>query len=736
MPNRLARESSPYLLQHANNPVEWYPWGDEAFAHARERQWPIFLSVGYSTCHWCHVMEHESFESETIAGLLNEHFISIKVDREERPDVDRVYMTFVQATTGSGGWPMSVWLTPELKPFYGGTYFPPSSRWGRPGFSEILRELSRVWREERPRVLEAAEGLTARLRSATETEPPAPFEIRPGKPIAGVDALIEGAEAFRQAFDARHGGFGDAPKFPRPSELFFLLRDHARTGQDDVKDLALETLRAMALGGMRDHIGGGFHRYSVDAAWRVPHFEKMLYDQAQLTLAFLDAAQASGEGFYASVAEDTIAYVRREMTHPEGGFYSAEDADSVPPATAGADETAHADSERVSPAPHKSEGAFYIWSESEIDALLGNDAPIVKLRFGIQPGGNAPFDPQNEFGANNLLYTALPIAEIAERTGRGADDVVRVLGEARQRLFDARAQRPRPHLDDKILTAWNGLMIAACARAARVLEGQDGADAMAPLRAAERAASFVRRALWRPDTRTLLRRFRDGNAAIEAYSEDYACLIWGVLELFQATGEVSWLEWAIELQQRLDEQFWDAGDGAWFNTTGRDPSVLLRLKEEYDGAEPAASSVSVWNLMTLAHLTGDAEAGRKVERTLGRFGPRMGAAARAVPLMMGNLSAWHAGMSQVVLVGPRDADDTRALRRAVASLHLPFAIIVPVEPGEPQARLARLLPWIAPLTMREGQATAYVCRNFACDRPVTTAADLTALLAPDDRMGR
>jgi uncharacterized protein YyaL (SSP411 family) len=439
----------------------------------------------------------------------------------------------------------------------------------------------------------------------------------------------------------------------------------------------------------------------------------MLYDQAQLTLAYLDAAQASGEGFYASIAEDTLAYVRRDMTDAEGGFYSAEDADSVPP---GAD------------ASHKSEGAFYIWSESEIDALLGNDAPIVKLRFGIEPGGNAPFDPQNEFGSNNLLYTAMSIDDITERTGRSIDDVVRVLGEARQTLFDARAKRPRPHLDDKVLTAWNGLMIAASARAARVLEAQEGADAVAPLRSAERAASFLRRALWRDDSRTLLRRFRAGNAAIDGYSEDYACLVWGLLELFQATGEADWLAWAIDLQRRLDEQFWDPADGAWFNTTGRDPSVLLRLKEEYDGAEPAPSSISVWNLMTLAHLTGDAEASRKVERTLGRFGPRMGAAARAVPFMISNLSAWHAGISQIVIVGPRDREDTRALRRALASRHLPFAIVIPVEPGEPQARLARLLPWIAPMTMREDKATAYVCRHFACEQPVTSVADLTARL--------
>ncbi|MEO8076825.1 MAG: thioredoxin domain-containing protein, partial [Acidobacteriota bacterium] len=444
--NRLARERSPYLLQHAANPVEWFPWGDEAFDRARSEDKPIFLSIGYSTCHWCHVMEHESFENPAIAEVLNRDFVSIKVDREERPDVDRVYMSFVQATTGSGGWPMSVFLTPQLKPFYGGTYFPPSSRWGRPGFTDLLGELARVWKSERPKVEAAAKELLQRLRSVTGSAGGARAESEVAPPAALDTAVAQ----FEAAFDRRRGGFGDAPKFPRPSELLFLLREHARRSStggmpDEPLQMAAETLRAMALGGMRDHIGGGFHRYSVDGDWRVPHFEKMLYDQAQLILAYLEAAQATGEEFYAAVAEDTLAYVRRDLTDPGGGFYSAEDADSVPP------DHAHI------PGAYKSEGAFYIWSDEEIGALLGDDAAIARRRFGIEPEGNAPNDPQREFTGKNLLYTAQSIEDVAAAIGRRVDDVIAALGRARQALFTHREQRPRPHLDDKILTAWNGL---------------------------------------------------------------------------------------------------------------------------------------------------------------------------------------------------------------------------------------------------------------------------------------
>jgi uncharacterized protein len=717
MTNRLAAESSPYLLQHAQNPVDWYPWGDEAFDKAQREDKPIFLSVGYSTCHWCHVMEHESFESEGVAAVLNEHFVPVKVDREERPDIDRVYMAFVQATTGAGGWPMSVWLTPQLQPFYGGTYFPPTSRWGRPGFVDVLVEIGRLWREERPRIEESAEALTGRLREVTE----AARGTGTAGPVAPVEALADAADQYRRAFDRRFGGFGQAPKFPRPSELLFLLRESARTGNGDLLDMVRDTLRAMSLGGMRDHVGGGFHRYSVDAEWRVPHFEKMLYDQAQLVLALLELAQASGEVFWLSVADDTLGYVRRDLSHPDGGFYSAEDADSVPPELAGV------------AGAHKTEGAFYLWSTGEIDELMGADAEVVARRFDIRPGGNALGDPQDEFGTNNLLYIAAAIEEVASATGRSPDDVVRVLGEARGRMFERRAGRPRPHLDDKVLTAWNGLMIAACARAARAYALGDfdpgGHAARLALHAAERAAEFVRARLWDEARGVLLRRFRDGRAGIDGYCEDYAYLIWGVLELFQSTGEARWLDWAVRLQERQDELFWDDLEGGWFSTTGEDPTVLLRLKEDYDGAEPAPSSVAVHNLIVLVHLIPRDDWSARAERTLGRLGARAGEAGRAVPFLLSALAAWHAPLQQIVVVGAKGDEVGRALWRATQQRFLPFSITLPVEPGPSQEALSERLPFLRSLVTSGGQPTAYVCRGFTCDRPVSTAEELAQLIA-------
>jgi uncharacterized protein YyaL (SSP411 family) len=704
--NRLARERSPYLLQHAHNPVDWFPWGDEAFAKARAEDKPIFLSIGYSTCHWCHVMEHESFEHHAVASVLNDQFVSIKVDREERPDVDRVYMTFVQATTGSGGWPMSVWLTPDLKPFYGGTYFPPTSKWGRPGFVDILQEIGRVWKAERGKVVDSAEALTARLKAMEQAAPV--------WTVPKAEALDRTVKQFLDAFDPRHGGFGDAPKFPRPSELLFLLREHARTGHTLSRDMVLRTLRAMALGGMRDHVGGGFHRYSVDAEWRVPHFEKMLYDQAQLVLAFLEGAQVSGDPFYAEVAEDTLLYVMREMTDAGGAFYSAEDADSIPP------------EEAAAPDARKKEGAYYLWRAAELDELLGDDAQIVKLRFGVQADGNAPHDPQQEFTGKNLLYVAKSIDDVARETGKAPDEVVGVLNRARMRMFKERLGRPRPHRDDKILTAWNGLMIAAFARMARVLRGlgADGRTAGQPyLDAAVRAAAFIREHLWNARSGTLLRRYRDGHAEIEGYAEDYAYLVAGLLELFQADPSPMWLEWAIALQHRQDELFWDESGGGWFSTTGKDPSVLLRMKEDYDGAEPTASSVSVLNLLVLSHLVADAQWTERIDKTLRLFGTRLEQMGRGVPMMAAALSAFTAGIQQVVLVEGAGAPGDDALDRAVALQYLPFSIQLRVT-GEGQRALAGSLPFLDAMRPIDGATAAYICRDFSCRQPVTTVEAL------------
>ena len=710
--NRLAHERSPYLLQHANNPVDWYPWGDEAFARARTEDKPIFLSIGYSTCHWCHVMEHESFEQNGVAAVLNEHFVSIKVDREERPDVDRVYMTFVQGTTGSGGWPMSVWLTPSLQPFYGGTYFPPSSRWGRPGFIEILEQISRVWRSDRDKIEQSAASVTEQLRGSIHATLSATVPLP--------DVLRPIVAQFASAFDRRHGGFGDAPKFPRPSELLFLLREHARTGDDLALQMVLATLRAMALGGMRDHIGGGFHRYSVDAAWRVPHFEKMLYDQAQLVLAYVEAAQASGDSFYIDVAEDTLRYVMREMTGAEGGFYSAEDADSVPPESAN------------QPAPHKAEGAFYLWRAQEVDALLGDDAAVVRRRFGVEPDGNAAVDPQQEFTGKNLLYVAAGVDDLAREFNKTADEISAILRRTRLAMFQERLGRPRPHLDDKVLTAWNGLMIAAFARVARVLKllGTEGRQAAEPyLDAARKAASFLRQRMWSESSRTLLRRFRDGHAEIHGYAEDYAYLIFGLLELFQADGDSVWLRWSIDLQQRQDELFWDDQNGGWFSTTGSDPSVLVRMKEDYDGAEPTASSVSVMNLIVLTHLAQDAGWTTRIERTLRLFSERLEQLGRAVPMMAAGLSTYHAGLQQIVIAGDEGRGD---LERVVGTRYRPFAITLSLDDNQ-QRSVATVAPWIGAMSPHDGQATAFVCRNFVCERPVTSPEALGQMLGSTGR---
>ena len=705
MANRLAGERSPYLLQHANNPVDWYPWGEEAFAKARAEQKPIFLSIGYSTCHWCHVMEHESFEDASIAAVLNREFVPIKVDREERPDLDRVYMTFVQATTGAGGWPMSVWLTPDLKPFFGGTYFPPTSRWGRPGFIDVLTQLADGWKKETTAVHASADEMLGKLREMTASEGPGLERA----PIAGRAAVDAGVRPFLESFDQRHGGFGGAPKFPRPSELFYLLDAHALNGDHQLRHVIVETLKAMAIGGLRDHIGGGFHRYSVDAGWRVPHFEKMLYDQAQLVLAYLGGAQLTGDLFLSVIAEDTLDYVLSDLTAPNGAFYSAEDADSKP----------HHDSSE------KREGAFYVWAEAEIDALFGADAPIVKRRFGIEPGGNAPADPQGEFRNLNIPYIAQDLDDIAARTGRSTDEVMQVLATARQALYDARSARPRPHLDDKVITAWNGLMIAAFARAARVLV--DSPNRARWQQAAEAAAAAIQQTLWRADTATLLRRYRDGEAAIPGFCEDYAYLIWGLLELVQATGDVRWLDWALALQARQTALFADANDGGWFSTTGEDPTVLLRLKDDYDGAEPAAASVTVRNLLTLAHLTGDSTYRAQAERALERYGPQIARVSRVMPFMMSNLAAVHGHPSEVVILGDRADARTQALLREVGQRYLPFAVVLPVEPGDAQSRLASRLPWIGDMRATFGPQ-AYVCSGFSCQAPTGDPAELARQL--------
>ena len=576
--NRLIHEKRPYLLQHANNPVDWFPWGQLAFDQALREGKPIFLSVGYSTCHWCYVMESESFSNPRIAALMNEHFVAIKVDREERPDIDRVYMSFVQATTGGGGWPMSVFLTADLKPFFGGTYFPPDDRDGQTGFGTLLERVHEAWATRRDEIRLSAEEVTRFLQAQVSTS----AGTDAAKP--DVAALERTYRQIRSDYDGERGGFGSAPKFPRPVALNFLARYYARTGDQAALAMTLHALRAMAHGGVHDHLGGGFHRYSTDAAWHVPHSEKMLYDQAQLANFSVDACQITREPFFADLARDILEYVLRDMRGVEGGFYTAENADSAA-GTGGSGLT---------------EGAFYVWTAGEIRALLGDEsAALFNYHYGVEPAENVPAqqDIQGEPKGRNVLIVRHTLAETAARFRKSEDQAGAELATARNRLKANRAGRPRPSLDDKVLVAWNGLMISALARAAQVL------DEPRYQAAARKAAEFIEARMFDAESGMLRRRFRKGHVDIEAVLEDYAFLIQDLLELYETTFEVKWLAWATRLQTRQDALFRDAGAGGYFATRADAAHVLVRMKDDYDGAEPSPNSVAAMNSLRLGQMT-------------------------------------------------------------------------------------------------------------------------------------
>jgi uncharacterized protein YyaL (SSP411 family) len=729
--NRLAHEKSPYLLQHAQNPVDWYPWGEEAFAKARRENKPIFLSVGYSTCHWCHVMAHESFESEEVAAIMNREFVNIKVDREERPDVDRVYMTFVQATTGGGGWPMSVWLTPDLKPFVGGTYFPPEDRYGQPGFKKVLERIATAWKDNHDKIVEQGGKIVAALRESQSTP----------EAEAKLDAGILDA-AYRQierSYDPKEGGFGSAPKFPRPVTLNFLSRSYARGPESEsgkqALEMALFTLRKMAAGGMHDHLGGGFHRYSVDRYWHVPHFEKMLYDQAQLASAYLDAFQITRDPQYQTVARDILDYVARDMTSKEGGFFSAEDADSF---------FEHGK-------PEHGEGAFYIWTNKVIDAALGDAAEIFDFHYGVQSHGNAPegSDPQDEFRGKNILIVRHTIAETAKqfrnigfqpvrpagvspakgqtRGGEPADSeresaVRDLLKQSREKLFAIRAKRPRPHLDDKIIVAWNGLMISAYARAAQVL------DEPRYLEAATRAAKFLRANLYDEKSKLLFRSYRDGRSAVEGFADDYAFVVQGLLDLYEASFDIDWLKFARQLQETQDRLFLDEKNGGYFSTSGKDESVFLRMKDDNDSAEPAASSVAALNLLRLSQFRDDNEIAERARETIDAFGPTLSHFPSAMPQMLVALDYSLSKPRQIVIAGKKDALETKALLKEVHRHFLPKTTLLLADGSEGQKYLGERNEAIRAMSMVDGKAAAYVCENFTCKAPVTDANGLHKLL--------
>ena len=674
--NRLAREKSPYLLQHQHNPVDWYAWGEEAFKKAKAEDKIIFLSIGYSTCHWCHVMERETFEDPKIGAFLKEHFVSIKVDREERPDVDKIYMTAVQAMSGSGGWPLNIFLTPDLKPIYGGTYFPPDNRYGRPSFTEITARISDLWKTRKADLVGTATQIHQQLTSLNEPSASKSLAL-------GAAVLAKAADKIKAEYDPRHGGFGKRPKFPRPSQPAFLLAHAARHADADATRMVLHTCERMAAGGMYDQLGGGFARYSVDAEWLVPHFEKMLYDNAQLVQLYLDAHLVSGDAQHAAVARDILRYVARDMTHPRGGFYSAEDADS-----------------------EGKEGKFYCWTRAELEKLLtAAEFKIVVRHFGITEKGNFVdhSDPKPLPGQNVLSLVDPKLT---------ADETA-LLARAKKKMFETRAKRVRPHLDDKILASWNGLMLGAFARAYAVLGDETF------LTAAEKNLAFLQSALWDSRTKTLFHRWRDGERDTVQLLDAYAYLLSGVLELYEATLAPQHLEFALALADTMIAKFHDPAEGAFFTSPAGSADLILRTKESYDGAEPSGNSVAALALLKLAALTDRADLRQLATKTIRVFGERLQATPQAVPYLLQALAFSLEEPRRIVIAGDPKTAGARALVRAAHSRYQPLKVVLGnTGPVEPFART---------LTATNGP-TAYVCTGTACQAPTQDPAKLKALL--------
>ncbi len=699
--NRLVREKSPYLLQHAKNPVDWYPWGEEAFQRAREEDKPIFLSIGYSTCHWCHVMARESFADQKIAELLNAGFINIKVDREERPDIDQMYMAAALTLNGSGGWPLSAFLTPKGAPFYVATYISPRSRGGQTGFPDVLHAIQAAWLDCREELEQSASGLIQALQKGAS----AAGQGRQG--IIRDDGLARAVVALAGSFDHRYGGFGRAPKFPRPAVFSLLFSSWFIEKNEQALEMGLATLRAMAQGGIHDHLGGGFHRYAVDGQWRIPHFEKMLYDQAQLADAYLAAGQITGEKQYAEVAQRVFQYVLTRLQAPSGGFYAAEDADSEDP---------------YSPGQH-GEGACYLWTEEEIVRTVGvADANIFIYCYGVEFDGNALIDPQQEFTGRNILYLKHQPEEAAKQFNRDFPQIEAALTRASGKLVEKRQRRNGPHRDEKILTAWNGLMIKALAKGSVVLQDPPLLDA------ARRAAVFLRTTLYNPKTRTLYRRFCKGEGGIKGQLDDYAFLIAGLLELYQVVQEPKWLQWAMELTETQIRLFWDEQGDGFFDSLP-DPLVAVRLKNDYDGAEPAANSLAAANLVRLGRLTDNSQWLDLADRTIKSFDEQLHQNPQALPVLLAAQQELLAGPSLVVVAGRRGAEDTKKMLDIVQRSWSPARLLLLADGGENQEFLEKMLPFVRTASMVGKQATAYFCRDYTCQLPVVDPEELAEMLA-------
>jgi uncharacterized protein len=681
--NRLIYESSPYLQQHAANPIDWFPWGSEAFDKARKEDKPVFLSIGYSTCHWCHVMAHESFSDKEVARLLNQDLISIKVDREERPDIDHVYMAVTQALTGSGGWPMTIIMTPDKKPFYAGTYFPKNSRWGRPGLMELLPQIADIWRNDRKKVLDSAERITRHITRLDDSRPGS----NPDR-----QTLDQARAFFVQAYDPEYGGFGKSPKFPSPHQLSFLLRRYHHTQNPQTLAMVEKTLTQMRLGGIYDQLGFGFHRYSTDAQWLVPHFEKMLYDQAMLIIAYTEAYQATGKAFYAEVAAEIITYVLRDMTSDEGGFFSAEDADS----------------EGI-------EGKFYLWTPRETQEILSQKEAALFIKvFNVKEGGNFEDAGPGHHVDQNILHLQKTLPQLSKELGISENQLHRCLGDGRLKLFSAREKRIHPFKDDTILTDWNGLMIAALAKAGYVMDNRQYSAAAA------KAADFILQKLT-DDNGRLLKRYRKGSAGLNAHLNDYAFMVWGLLELYQATFETKYLNDAIELNQQMLLHFWDEQLGGLYLTADDAEKLLVRSKTIYDGAIPSGNSVAVLNLLRLGHMTGKADYLTKAEQIIKSFSGEVVRYPAGHAQLMVALELALNPSYEVVIVGEPLKEDTMAMLTALRKPFLPQKVVV-YRPADQNAasEITKIAPFTRSMTAKNGRSTAYVCREFACKLPTTS----------------
>ncbi len=696
--NKLIHEKSPYLLQHAHNPVDWNPWNEETFALAKKENKPIFLSIGYSTCYWCHVMEREVFENEDIAKLMNEYFVNVKVDREERPDVDRVYMTALQSMTGAGGWPMSMFLTPELKPFYGATYIPPKAKYGRAGFEDVITQIHEVWVNKQNEVLESGEKILSRLQDMVENK-----SVPVDESIPSAEILDNAFATVTKIYDDEYGGFGQGNKFPRPVVFNFLLDHYYHTKEFAALDMVSYTLKKMYEGGMYDHLAGGFHRYSVDSIWRVPHFEKMLYDQAQLITTYVNAYLTTKNKFYLFVAEDTAQYVLENLSHSDGGFYSAEDAESAID---------------INDPSVKAEGAYNLWLKDEIESILvEEDAKIFNFFFGIEITGNTLNDPHEVFGKKNVLFVANDIYETAKKFEKTPEEIAEIIDKSRAKLLAVRNLRPKPHLDDKILTSWNGMMITALAKIYQVTRDKEYLDN------AVKTVEFISEKLYDKNNKSLLHRYRDGESRFEGTLDDYAYFTAGLIDLYEATFMNKYLELAIELNALTIEKFYDNDSGGFFDVASGGTDIILKTKDIYDGAEPAGNSIQVMNLLRLGYMTDDKDLIEKAENSLKLFSSDLKRLPFSSPQMLCALSFYHYSPKEIIFSGSTESEKLKVLINSVYETYIPNRVLLYASD-----QLKNISKFISNIVSESKNDAVYVCEDYKCNLPVDDFEKLKSLL--------